>query len=223
MPLDPAPTIFEGFCPIEPVPKGRPRFNSRTRTTYTPPQTAKYEKAVRKFLEHEYGKREPMDGALLARYEFVVPRPTSAPKKKIYDDRKPDIDNLVKAFQDAMDFNHKSPEGTALGVIANDSRIAIVQSVKRYAEDGEECGTRFSVEKVGRTVVVLGEGLSPAMSALADPCYPRLSVEQLGKPHLWKDAEQAYVFLGDMTDAAADELVDAVKRDMPNLAKIVII
>ena len=223
MPLDPAPGIFEGFCPIEPVPKGRPRFNSRTRTTYTPPETAKYEKAVRAFFEHEYGKREPMDGALLARYEFIVSRPTSAPKKKVYDDRKPDIDNLVKAFQDAMDFKHKSPEGVALGVIANDSRIAIVQSSKRYAREGEACGTKFSIEEVGRTVIVLGEGLSDAMVALADPCYPKIPASMLGTAHPWKSAERVYIFLGDMSDEATTDLVDAVKRDMPNLAKIVII
>ena len=45
----------------------------------------------------------------------------------------------------------------------------------------------------------------------------------LGTTHPWKSAERVYIFLGDMSDEATTDLVDAVKRDMPNLAKIVII
>lgn len=152
--LSPAPLIYTGFVPIPPVPKGRPRFNMRTRRTYTPKETASYESAVRKWFRSDYGAmREPMDGPLSAIYEFVVPRPSGASRGAVMSSTKPDIDNFVKAFQDAMDFK-KETEGRALGVIANDSRIASVATVKRYARDGEACGTWFRIEPALWRVVV---------------------------------------------------------------------
>ena len=191
--LLPPPDRFEGFCPIEPVPKGRPRFNSKTRRTYTPAATQKYENDVRKFLEKNYGDRLPMDGPLLARYEFVMSKPKNAPKKKTFDDRKPDIDNLVKAFQDAMDFKKKDAKGTLLGVIANDSRVACVQSTKRYAKEGEQTGTHFSIELLGSTVVVLSTSLSPSMAAMVDRCYPQIWMSELAIFKIDPDVKHAYI------------------------------
>ena len=221
--LLPPPDKFEGFCPIEPVPKGRPRFNSRTRTTYTPAATQKYEKAVRKFLEKNYGDRMPMDGPLLARYEFIMPKPKNTPKKKVFDDRKPDIDNLVKAFQDAMDFKRKSSDGVLLGVIANDSRVACVQSLKRYAEEGEQTGTRFSIEALGTTVVVLSTALSPSMAAMVDKCYPQIWASELETAKNDPVVKHVYVFLAGEDDTETDEIVALVKKKFPNIAKLSII
>ena len=151
--LELAPLYYAGFCPIPPVAKGRPRFSTRTMSTYTPKETRAYEDAVRRWFMRDYGgKIEPMNGSLKARYEFVIPKPSSA-KRLFLSHTKPDIDNFVKAFQDAMDYKVKS-DGVALGVIANDSRISSVASVKRYARDGEQCGTWFSLEKALSRVVI---------------------------------------------------------------------
>lgn len=137
---------FSGFCPFAPVPKGRPRFVRRGKfvSTYTPRKTEEYEAHVREWMIKEYGHRLPMDGVISARYEFVLERPKSKPDAR-YSNTKPDIDNLVKSFQDALDFKVKE-NGLSLGVVANDSRIAHIEAVKRYADDDEEPGTFFTFE-----------------------------------------------------------------------------
>lgn len=148
--LSPAPEVFSGFCPIPPVPKGRPRFARRGNFVqiFTPKETEKYEKAVRTWFLREYGDmREPMDGCLKATYIFVLPRPKSKSKKQKLVNTKPDVDNLAKSFQDALDFKKKS-HGKALGVIANDSRISTLMCSKRYPKDGEEPGTYFKIEVI---------------------------------------------------------------------------
>lgn len=146
--LSPAPEVFSGFCPIQPVPKGRPRFARRGKfvQTYTPKETEEYESAIRKWMLSEYGDmRYPMDGAIKATYIFVLPRPKSKSKKKTLISTKPDVDNLAKSFQDGLDFKKKS-RGVALGVLANDSRVAVLMCSKRYARDGELPGTYFKFE-----------------------------------------------------------------------------
>lgn len=148
--LSEAPEVFSGFCPIAPVPKGRPRFARQGKfvRTYTPKETEDYENAVRAWMRKKYGDmRYPMDGAIKATYIFVLPRPKSKSKKKNLVSTKPDVDNLAKSFQDGLDFKKKS-RGTALGVIANDSRVAILLCSKRYAKEGEEPGTYFKIECV---------------------------------------------------------------------------
>lgn len=146
--LSPAPEVFSGFCPITPVPKGRPRFARRGKfvQTFTPKETEQYENAVRTWMRSQYGDmRYPMDGAIKATYIFVMPRPKSKSKKKTLVSTKPDVDNLAKSFQDGLDFKKKS-RGIALGVIANDSRVAVLMCSKRYVKDGEEPGTYFKLE-----------------------------------------------------------------------------
>lgn len=143
-----APETFSGFCPIAPIPKGRPRFarHGKFVHTYTPKETEEYENAVRLWMISKYGcHRLPMDGPIKATYVFLLPRPKSKSKKKKWSDTKPDIDNLMKSFQDALDFKRKS-RGRALGVIANDSRIAALTATKRYVTEGEEPGTYFKFE-----------------------------------------------------------------------------
>lgn len=155
--LQPHPDVFEGFCPIEPKPKGRPRFARRGKfvQTYTPKETEAYESEVRKWMIKNYGlTTEPMDGAIKATYEFILPKPTSARKSDYFSFKKPDVDNLVKSFQDALDFKKKSGD-TELGVIANDSRISILHVSKRYAFEGEKPGTKFKFEKACKTLIIV--------------------------------------------------------------------
>lgn len=161
----PAPTKYEGFCPIEPFPKGRPRFARQGKFVHTYPdkKTEEYCTAVRKWFMHDYGKdTEPMDGDLYCRLEFVLPRPSSTKKTVWYKNTKGDIDNYTKAFLDAMDFKKKHPptdnypDGYEEGVLFNDSRISVCHSVKRYADENkkEPCGTKFTIEQVELTVIL---------------------------------------------------------------------
>lgn len=57
----------------------------------------------------------PLDGPLVARMVFTVPKPKSAPKRRrIYADRKPDLSKLVRSTEDAL---------SDAGLIADDARI----------------------------------------------------------------------------------------------------
>lgn len=57
----------------------------------------------------------PLDGPLMARMVFTVPKPASAPKRRTtYPDRKPDLSKLLRSTEDAL---------TDAGAIADDARI----------------------------------------------------------------------------------------------------
>lgn len=207
--LKPAPASFEGFCPIEPVPKGRPRFNSRSGTAYTPAKTRKYESAVRSWAMSEYGDDvAPMDGPLSVRYEFLLPKPKSVTRKTWYSHRKPDIDNLVKSFQDALDFESKWYDGTIMGVMANDSRFSVMSATKRYARDGERCGTYVSIHRAGIKALVVMDGVPDALLDMADPTMMRFHVSELralrkaantqAKSQMFDMVKTVYLMMGDM-------------------------
>jgi len=57
----------------------------------------------------------PMDGPLVLRMVFTLPKPSSAPKRRrTYAMRKPDLSKLARSTEDAL---------TDAGVIADDARI----------------------------------------------------------------------------------------------------
>ena len=57
----------------------------------------------------------PLDGPLVARMVFTLPKPKGAPKlRKTYADRKPDLSKLARSTEDAL---------TDAGLIADDARI----------------------------------------------------------------------------------------------------
>jgi Holliday junction resolvase RusA-like endonuclease len=57
----------------------------------------------------------PMDGPLVLRMVFTLPKPSSAPKRRrLYPMRKPDLSKLARSTEDAL---------TDAGVIADDARI----------------------------------------------------------------------------------------------------
>jgi len=107
-----------------PVPKARAR-TVRTKKgksiSFTPEQTASWEDSIRaQALQSRPGQL--LDGPLALEATFYLLRPKSRPKKEIYPDRKPDLDNLVKSVKDALE-----------GVIyTNDSRIVDEVVRKRY-------------------------------------------------------------------------------------------
>lgn len=220
MALGPAPEEFSGFCPIAPVPKGRPRF-TRNGHAYTPKETRAYEQAVRSWLKREYGHpRLPMGGALRADYEFVVPRPKSTPKRERLSSKKPDVDNYVKAFQDAFEFDCKSADGIALGVVENDSRIAFVTAMKRYAEDGEACGTRFCVRPAGTDVVIVDPDVPEGIRGMVDR---GMWVEEMGDGPLRKDPYVTHVFVMCSDDSLVDAAIAKAKAAYPALARVSVV
>lgn len=115
-----------------PVAKGRPRF-TKNGHAYTPKETAEYENLIRQCWITAHGKSiypRYIDMAL----DFYMPIPKSmskADKEKallgeLRPDKKPDIDNLIKAVQDALN-------ETAYW---DDKQIVRLRADKWYATEG---------------------------------------------------------------------------------------
>lgn len=115
--------------PVDPRGKVRPRF-TRGGQTYTPRETRAYEQ----FLRDWYMQRirgGMVEGPMVVTLNFLMPIPASwsaakraaAMRGNIKHDKKPDIDNLVKAVLDAYN-----------GVIwADDKQIIAIKAEKRYS------------------------------------------------------------------------------------------
>jgi len=109
-----------------PVPKARARtvrLKNGLTTTYTPKKTEQWEDMIRlQILKHRPEKL--LDQAIVLKAVFVLQRPKSIPKKRIYPETKPDLDNLLKSLTDAME-----------GIIyTNDSRIIKKEVEKIYGD-----------------------------------------------------------------------------------------
>ena len=96
----------------EPVGKGRPRFAKRGNfvSTYTPQKTKTYEDEIRMMASAAMGSSEPLDTPVTVAIYIRVGIPASYSKQKRKDalagtikpTKKPDLDNIAKAFLDAM-------------------------------------------------------------------------------------------------------------------------
>ena len=96
----------------KPQGKGRPRFARRGKfvTTYTDEKTKTYENQIRDIARVAMGASEPLNTPLEAFIYISYPIPASYSKTRKADclsglerpTKKPDIDNVVKAFLDSM-------------------------------------------------------------------------------------------------------------------------
>ena len=115
-----------------PVGKQRPRFRRTGKfvQTYTPKKTVDFEALIRKAAEKAMGGMEPLETPV-ALYCYVrLPVPKSHSKKRLEaclsgfeaPIKKPDLDNLCKCAQDALN-----------GVIyKDDSQIVSLHATKKY-------------------------------------------------------------------------------------------
>lgn len=98
--------------PLEPVPKGRPRFN-KTRygvMPFTPPKTKRFEQDVALLYIQSNSPQFDKGVPIAVTIEFGMAIPASTTKKKraemlqglIHHTVKPDVDNLTKAVLDAL-------------------------------------------------------------------------------------------------------------------------
>lgn len=72
----------------------------------------------------EIGDEFPMEGPLKVKVGFALPRPKSAPKSRVYPDRKPDLDKLVRSALDAL---------TMSGAIGDDAQVVRIATEKVYS------------------------------------------------------------------------------------------
>jgi Holliday junction resolvase RusA-like endonuclease len=88
----------------------------------------------------------PMDGPLVMRMVFTLPKPSSAPKRRrTYAMRKPDLSKLVRSTEDAL---------TDAGLISDDARIVEYERLAKVfpGEDPESLeapGVRIELRSVG--------------------------------------------------------------------------
>lgn len=123
------PLVF--VVPGTPQGKGRPRFSSKSNTTYTPPNSRAYEATVGRMALVGMRGREQFSGPLHMdmRAHFAIPaswskdRKTAALLGLLKPTSKPDIDNLLKAVADGMN-----------GIVyADDAAIVSFSCSKVYA------------------------------------------------------------------------------------------
>lgn len=65
---------------------------------------------------------EPMDGPFELHLTFTLPRPKSAPKKRLLPDRKPDLDKLCRGVFDSL----------RSIVYTDDARVCVLSAEKIY-------------------------------------------------------------------------------------------
>ena len=118
----------------EPVGKGRPRFAKRGNfvSTYTPLKTKTYEDEIRMMARSAMGSSEPLETPVTVAIYIRVGIPTSFSKQKRKDalagiekpTKKPDADNILKCFLDAMN-----------GIVyIDDKQVVNIHLTKVYSE-----------------------------------------------------------------------------------------
>ena len=119
-----------------PVGKGRPKFARRGNfvSTYTPTKTRDYEDLIREAARKAMGTNEPLKTPVAAYIYITVPIPQSYSKKRFKaclegierPCKKPDCDNVMKAFLDAMN-----------GIVYDDdSQVVSLHGTKVYGTVG---------------------------------------------------------------------------------------
>ncbi len=78
-------------------------------------------------FEHCMIREDPIVGPVRVKMIFTLPKPKSAPKRRLWPDRKPDLSKLVRSTEDAL---------TDAGVWEDDARIVSCDAHKVYVGDG---------------------------------------------------------------------------------------
>ena len=116
------------ICDLKPIPKGRPRVNTKNLNVYTPKRTADYEEAVAWHYKKYDGTLH--SGPLKLTVRFYFRGDKSKPHTKV-----PDLDNLLKALMDAIN-------GVAW---ADDKQVTDIIASKHYADAD---GIVFNIEEI---------------------------------------------------------------------------
>lgn len=138
--------LLDVFVPGRPAPQGSIRaivHRSTGRAVAIKDNNATqktWRQDVRDAAAAGWGDRQPLDGPVTIRVEFVMPRPASAPKRSTPSAiRKPDGDKLERAIWDSL--THV--------VWTDDARVVEWGGSKRIAEIGETPGARIRVRACG--------------------------------------------------------------------------
>lgn len=134
---EPGPQVLTRFVPGKPAPQGSKRHVGHGVMIESSKNVKPWRQDVREACLRDGQPAVRIEGAVVVTLEFVMPRPTSTPKRRTPPAmRKPDIDKLARAVLDAI---------TSAGVIEDDARIVRLMASKRLAEIGETTGLRLVV------------------------------------------------------------------------------
>jgi crossover junction endodeoxyribonuclease RusA len=120
--------VLSVVVPGVPVPQGSLRSLGRGRPTVHGnaevllPWRAAVVATVRAAMD-DAGGEWPLTGPVKLSLSFRLPRPRSAPRSRLWPDRKPDLDKLVRAIGDSL---------TQSGAIADDAQIVLLIADKSY-------------------------------------------------------------------------------------------
>ena len=126
----------------QPQGKARPRF-TRTGRAYTPKKTADYEDEIRLMAKAAMGITEPLETPIAAYIYISMPVPQSYSKKRSKDcldgferpTKKPDLDNVAKAFLDACN-----------GIVYKDDSQVVSLHVTKVYDDTASVQVLFKEE-----------------------------------------------------------------------------
>ena len=134
--------VYEIIIKGDPVPKSRPRM-TKGGHVYTPSKTKAYEKEIGIEWCRKYGATHISEPVKMRVYQFFsIPKGFNQEKRKkaldgeLWVDKRPDIDNVVKAIFDGLN-------GLAY---LDDKQIVELHTYKQYAET--PC-VKVQIERVG--------------------------------------------------------------------------
>ena len=78
----------------------------------------------------EKGGEWPLEGPVKVHVTFHLPKPRSAPKSRLWPDKKPDIDKLVRACLDSLG------ERRGAGAIHDDGQVVVLGATKEFGAPG---------------------------------------------------------------------------------------
>lgn len=140
---------LEIFIPGKPAPQGSARgfVNKKTgRAIIVKDNDAKqktWRGDIREQVMTAWDGKPPLDGPILATFNFVMPRPKTTPKRHTPPAiKRPDLDKLARAVCDAL---------TSAGVYGDDAQITTLCCRKRLAalDEPSGCAIFIALERHG--------------------------------------------------------------------------
>lgn len=132
-----------------PAPQGSKKFvglkNGRGIMVESSKKVKPWREDVKSAAELVRNGAPPIDGPVIVRMVFTLPKPASAPKRRrLYAMRKPDLSKLARSTEDAL---------TDAGVLADDARIIEYERLAKVfpnedPEALESCGVRIEIREV---------------------------------------------------------------------------